>query len=117
MGTTVDHTYERKEEGCHKSVGEHLQDGTGDGSLVEHEDGEEHEAAVAHGGVGVDILQVGLHAGREGTIDHRNGSEDEEYPRQFVGSVRQEVHGNAEAAVASELHQHAGMEHRHRCGR
>ena len=42
-----------------------------------------------------------LIASREGTIDHRDGGEDEEYPSQLVGCIGQQIHGHAEAAVAS----------------
>ena len=93
-------------------MAQHLQHGAGAGRLIEHQNGEEHEAAVRHGGVGVDILQVGLHAGGESTVNHGDTREDKENPAEFVGSLGHEVHGDAEAAVAAELHEHAGVEHR-----
>ena len=94
-------------------MAEHLEHSTGAGRLVEHQDGEQHEAAVRHGTVGVDVLEVGLHTGAEGTVDHGDAREDEEYPTELVGSLGHEVHGNAEAAVATQLHEYAGMQHRH----
>ena len=111
MGTAVNHTDQGKEEGRHEAVAQHLQHGTRAGSLVEHQDGEQHEAAVRHGAVGVDVLEVGLHAGRESTVNHGDACEDKEYPAQLVGGFGHEVHGNAEAAVTSQLHEHAGVEH------
>ena len=117
VGTAVDHSDEGEEEGRHESVGKHLQDGTGTTGAGHHEQGEEHQAAVAHRRVGIDVLQVGLHACAEGSVDYRDGSEDKEYPAEFLCSLGEQVHGHAEAAIASEFHQHAGMEHRHSGGR
>ena len=61
MGTSVYHTDKGEEQGCHQSVREHLQNGTRASCLVHHQDGEEHEAAVRYGRVGVNILQVCLY--------------------------------------------------------
>jgi len=92
-------------------VGEHLEDGTRDGGLRTHEQGEEHHATVGDGGVGVDVLQVGLHTGRERAIDHGDGREDEEDRTPELQGVGHEEHRDAQAAVATELHQHTSMEH------
>ena len=113
----VDHTDQGEEQGRHQAVRQHLQDGTRAGCLIHHQDGEEHQAAVRHGGVGVDILQVRLYAGREGSVDDGDARQDEEDPGQLVGSLGHEEHGDAEAAVASQLHQHAGVQHGHGRGR
>ena len=109
----VDHTDDSEEEGCHQTVREHLQNGTRASSLGHHQQSEKHHTAVRHGRVCVDILQVSLHASGKRTIDHGNGGKDEEDPGELVSSLRQEIHGNAEAAITSELHQHTGVEHRH----
>ena len=92
-------------------MAEHLEHGAGAGGFIQHEDGEQHEAAVRHGAVGVDVLEVGLYASAKCTIDHGDTREDEEYPAQFLRCIGQEVHGDTEAAVATELHQHTSMEH------
>ena len=57
-----------------------------------------------------------LHAGRECAVDDGDRREDDEDPGEFLGCVGQQVHSHAEAAVASELHQHAGVQHRHSRG-
>ena len=108
---SVNHTDEGKEEGRHQAVAQHLEHGTRTGRLVHHQDGEEHQAAVAHRGVGVDVFQVSLYAGREGTIDNRNTCQYQEYPAQLIGSFGHQIHGDAEATVASQLHQYACMKH------
>ena len=113
MGTTIDHTDQGKEESRHQTMREHLQDSTRDSGLTHHEQGKEHQSTVRHRRVGIDILQVSLHTSTQGTIDHRDGGEDEEDPREILCSLRQQVHGHTETAIASELHQHTGMEHRH----
>ena len=113
MCTSVDHTDQGEEQGCHQTVGQHLQDSTRAGRRVHHQDGEEHQTAVGYGRVGVDILQVGLYASREGTVNHRDTRQDEEDPRQFVGSLRHQEHGDAEATVTSQFHQYTGMQHGH----
>ena len=112
VGTAIDHTDEGKEEGRHQTVGKHLKDGACAGHLVHHQNGEEHKTAVAYRRVGIDILEVGLDAGAEGTVNYGDAGEDKEYPSQFIGGFGHQIHGNAEAAVASELHEHAGVEHR-----
>ena len=48
MCTTVNHTDEGKEESRHQSVREHLEDGTRDGRLTHHQEGEEHQSTVRH---------------------------------------------------------------------
>ena len=53
---SVNHTDEGKEEGRHQTVAQHLEHGTRAGRLVHHQDGEEHQAAVAHRGVSVDVF-------------------------------------------------------------
>ena len=116
MGAAVNHTDEGKEERCHEAVREHLQHGTRHGRLVEHEDGEEHHAAVAHRRVGIDILEVGLHTCAKCAIDDADAREREKYPAQLRCGIGHQEDGDAEAAVASQFHEHAGMEHRHRCG-
>ena len=46
VGTTVNHTNQGKEEGCHQTVRQHLQDGTGTRGLCHHEQGEEQEPDI-----------------------------------------------------------------------
>ena len=108
----VDETDEGEEEGRHQTVRKHLQHSAGAGGFGHHAEGEEHQAAVRHRRVGVDVLQVGLHASGEGAVDHGDSRQHEEDPAQFVGGLGQEVHGNAETAVTTELHEHTGVEHR-----
>ena len=111
--TTIDHTDEGKEEGRHQTMRKHLQDGTRARGLGHHQQGEEHQAAVGNRRVGIDVLQVGLHAGAQCTIHHRDGGQDEENPSKLLSSLRQQIHGYAEATIASQLHQHTSVEHRH----
>ena len=59
----VNHTDDSKEEGCHQTVGQHLDNGTGDGGLGYHAEGEEHHTAVGYRAIGIDVLEVGLHTG------------------------------------------------------
>ena len=111
--TVIDHTDDSKEKGCHQTVREHLQNSTCASSLGHHQQSEKHHAAVRHGRVSIDILQVGLHTSGERTINHRDGGKDEEDPRELVSCLGQQIHGNAEAAITSKFHQHTGVEHRH----
>ena len=104
MGSAINHTDEGEEEGCHQTVGEHLKDSTGHRCSVEHEDGEEHHAAVGDGGVSVDILEVGLHTCGEGSVDDTDTCKDNEDPGEFVSGLRKEVDGDTEASVATEFH-------------
>ena len=92
-------------------MAQHLKYSTRAGSLGEHQDGEEHQTAVRNGGVGIDVLQVGLYARAKCTIDHGDTREDEEYPAQFLRCIGQEVHGNTEATIATEFHQHTCVKH------
>ncbi len=92
---------------------EHLHHRTGHSRLVDHQYRKEHKTAVRHRRVGVDIFEVGLHTGREGSVDNRYTGQDKEYPGEVVGRLGHQIHCHAEAAVASELHQHAGVKHRH----
>ena len=59
----------------------------------------------------VDILQVGLDTGGKRSVDHADTRENHEYPAELHGCMRHQIDGDAEAAVASKLHQHAGVEH------
>ena len=70
-----------------------------------------YEPAVADGGVGVDVFQVGLHDGGVGPVNDADAREDDEYPGEFFGGFRHEVDGDAEAAVSPEFHQYPGVEH------
>ena len=109
----VDHTDQGEEEGRHQAVAQHLQNGARAGRSIHHQDSEQDQSAVRYRGVGVDIFEVGLHAGRESAVHDRNRREDDENPAQFVRRFGHQVHRHAEAAVAAQLHQHAGVEHRH----
>ena len=60
MGTSVYHTDKGEEQGCHQSVREHLQNSTRASCLVHHQNGEQHQTAMADGRVGVDILHAGV---------------------------------------------------------
>lgn len=66
---TVDHTDQREEQSRHQAVRQHLQYGAGHRRLVQHQDSEQHQAAVAHRRVGVDIFQIGLLNGRKRAVD------------------------------------------------
>ena len=58
------------------SVADHLDDRAFECNLISGEDAEEHEAHVAHAGVGNEALQVGLADGKHGAIknaDHADG--------------------------------------------
>ena len=111
VGTAVNHTDEGEEEGCHKSVREHLKNGTGARHTGHHKKSEQHQTAVRHRRVGIDELQVGLHTSGESSIYDRDCGKDKEYPCQIMGSLRQEEHGDAEATVTTKFHKHTGMEH------
>ena len=105
-GTVIDHTDAGEEEGRHQTVREHLQDSTRDGRLRHHQQGEEHHTTVTHGRVGVDIFQVSLYTGREGTVDDGAGREDQEDPAELLSGLGEQEHGDTEATVTTELHQH-----------
>ncbi len=94
-------------------MGKHLHDRAGEGGGVDHQDSEQHHAAVAYRGVGVDVFEVGLDAGRECSVDNRDAGQDKENPGEVIGSLRHEVHGHTEASVTTQLHKHTSMEHRH----
>ena len=113
MRAAVDHADQRKEECRHQAVAQHLQHGARAGRGVHHQDGEQYQPAVRHRRVGVDVFEVGLHAGREGAVHDRDRRQGDEYPAQLVRRFGHEVHRHAETTVAAQLHQHAGMEHRH----
>ena len=114
MRTAVNHADQSEEEGRHQAVAQHLQNRSRSGRSVHHQNGEEHQPAVRHRRIGIDILEVGLHAGRQSPVDDRDCRQDDEYPTQFVRRLRHQVHRHAETAVTAQLHQHPGMEHRHR---
>ena len=118
MGTSVYHTDKGEEQGCHQSVREHLQNSTRASCLVHHQDGEQHQAAMADGRVGIDILQVGLYTSGECAVYHGDSGKNQEYPSQFLCSFGHQVHGYAETSVTSQFHQYTGMEHGYgsRCG-
>ena len=84
VGAAVDHADQREEEGRHQAVAQHLEHGARTGRGVHHQNGEQHQSAVRHRGVGVDVLEVGLHAGREGAVDDGNRCQDDKYPAQFM---------------------------------
>ena len=92
-------------------MAEHLQDSTGTSRLVHHQDGEEHEAAVRYGRVGVNILQVCLYTSREGTVDNGDTCQYQEYPAEFLSSFRHQIHGDTETTVTTKFHQYTCMEH------
>ena len=50
--------------------------------------------------------------GRKRAADDARAGQDQENPRQLVRSLGHQENRHAEAAVAAELHQHAGMQHR-----
>ena len=80
MCAAVDHTDQGEEQGGHQAVGEHLHHGSRHGRLVQHQDGEQYQPAVAHGRVGVDVFQVRLHDGRVSPVNDADAREDDEYP-------------------------------------
>ena len=111
MRTTVDHTDQGEEECRHQTVREHLEDSTGHCSLIEHQDCEEHQTAVAYRRVSVDIFEVCLHACRESTVNDADTGQDEEDPSQLVSGLGHQEDRHAEATVSTQFHQHAGVQH------
>ena len=73
---------------------------------------------MRYGRVGIDVLQVGLHASGECAVHYGDTRQYEEYPAQLLCGFGHQVHGDAEAAVAAQLHQYACMQHTDggRCG-
>ena len=69
---------------------------------------------MAYGRIGIDVFQIGLHHGAESPVNHRNRSQYQEEVAPLGQSFRHQVHGNAETPVATQFHQHAGMQHGHR---
>ena len=67
-GTSVYHTDKGEEQGCHQSVREHLQHGTRASCLVHHQDGEQHQAAMADGKM---CIRDRGHVGGDGTFQYR----------------------------------------------
>ena len=102
-------------------MGEHLDDGAGDADLVERHEAEQDEAHVADAGVADDELEVFLDEGDQGAIDDADdgeesedvapGAEAEDVVAPGREAEREEGHGNAEAAVGTELHDDAGEQH------
>ena len=117
MGPVVEHAHQEEERAGADAVVEHLEDGAlgsdhGEGGQAQH-----HEAHVADGGVGHQLLDVALHHGHQRTVDDG----DDAQQRQGLGIVHGRIgkHGDGEAdeAIAAELQQHAGQDHRTRRGR
>ena len=117
VGAAVNDAYQRKEQGRHQAVRKHLKHRAGHGRPVKHQNGEEHEAAVAHRRIGVHVLQVGLHHRAVGAVYHPDTGKDKEYPRQLLRRLRHQEYRHTETAVAAQLHQYAGMQHRDRSRR
>ena len=113
VGTAIYHTNQGKEQCRHQAVREHLQHGTSHGCSVKHQDCKKHHTTVAHRRISVDILEVGLHTCTKSTVNDTDTSQCEEYPRKFVGCIRHQENGDAEATITTKLHKHASVEHRH----
>ena len=114
MGPSVNHPDQGKEKRRHQAVRKHLHDSPRHGCGVHHQQSEEHQAAMAYRRVGVDILEVFLHASRKCPVNHADTRQNQENPSQLVGRFGHQEHRYAEAAVAPQLHQNPGMEHRDR---
>ena len=80
VGTSVDHTDQCKEQGCHQSVRQHLEYSTCTSRLVHHQNGKKYQAAVAYGRVGIDVFQVCLHTSGECTIHYGDTGQYQENP-------------------------------------
>ena len=113
MGTSVNHTDQSEEEGCHQTVRKHLHHRTGHCRRVQHQNRKEYQTAVAYRRICVDVFQVGLYTCAECTVNDTDTGQDQENPCQFVSSLGHQEYGNTETSVTSEFHQHAGMQHRH----
>ena len=66
---------------------------------------------MAYGRVGVDVFQVGLYHGTEGTVYDRDGRQHQEEVTPNGSSGRHQVHGDTEASVTSQFHQYTGVQH------
>ena len=91
---------------------QHLQHGAGHRGLVQHQDREQHQSAVADRRVGVDVFQVGLLDCRERSVDHADTGQRQENPCQFVGRLGHQEDRHAKTTVSAEFHQHPSMQHR-----
>ena len=112
VGTSVNHPDQRKEQSRHQAVRQHLQHGAGHRGLVQHQDREQHQSAVADRRVGVDVFQVGLLDCRERSVDHADTGQRQENPCQFVGRLGHQEDRHAKTTISAELHQHPRMQHR-----
>ena len=72
---------------------------------------------MADRGIRIDVFQVGLYNSRISTVNHTDTRQDNEYPRKLFSCFGHKANGHPETTVASQFHQHAGVKHRHRCGR
>ena len=80
MSSSVNHTDQCEEEGCHQTVRYHLEDSPVHRRLIHHQQREYYHTAVRYRRVRVDVFQVRLHDGRVSPVNDADAREDDEYP-------------------------------------
>ena len=122
----IEHADHEEHAGRRDAVGQHLEhravDPLGPGVPAElvagdgapHAQSEHHVAHVAHRTVGHHPLEVLLGERREGAVDHGDHAEPAHQPGERQAGPRADRVADPEDAVATELEQHAGQDHRDR---
>ncbi len=108
----VDDAHAQEEGAGDEAVVDHLQDGPVHGLLLEDEDAQRHEAHVADGAVGDQLLEVGLDDGDDGAVDDGDEREHDDERRERLRGIGEERQRETQEAVAAELEQDAGQDDR-----
>ena len=110
----VDDADDKEQRRRDDAVAQHLEDRALD-ALHRHAEGADgHEAHVRHRRIGDQLLHVLLRQRHQRGVDDGDDAEREDQRREDDRGVRQHRQREAQEAVAAELQQHAGQDHRAR---
>ena len=112
VAALVEHADQEEEGPGGDPVVDHLQQAALDALRREGEGAEDDEAEVGHRGVGHQPLQVLLHGRHHGAVGDADHPEGHQCGGEPVGRLGEEEDAEAQEAVAAQLQQDAGQDHR-----
>ena len=112
----VDHANASKEERRHGAMRKHLQSGARNAERRQGGHAQRHKAHMRNRRKANHVFEVALHHGHKGAVDNVDQRQKNNPWHPVVRTSGQQHHANAQRSKRAELHQYAGMKHRH-CGR
>ena len=109
----IDQADQREEEAGHDPVRNHLEHRAVQPLFGQRRDAEHDDAHVRDGGIRDDVFQIGLRHGAQGAVHDVDAGDGADEPGPLDRAAGDEAEPQTQDAVGAELHQHAGVKHRH----